>query len=283
MPAVPPQPTIEPLMNAVLLESVLTCPHCGFATLETMPTDACPFFYECSNCKTLLRPNPGDCCVFCSFGSVKCPPIHCGRSKLQPTHGSRSSVDFPRLSREGCMDRVARRDFLVAVSALLTLPHAAEAQQAGGMPRIGYLVVNRAEASRGPLAAFRKGLRECGWVEGQNIIIEVRYAEGQVDQLPLLVAELIRLKVVLRDMALLAIAWASWRFTPASVRKAHHFEWGPIIEVAKLFAGIFLTIIPAIAILRAGHEGAMARLLEMVTDSSGRPNDALFFWFAGAL
>ncbi len=44
-----------------------------------MPTDACQFFYECRNCKTLLRPNPGDCCVFCSFGSVKCPPIQAQR------------------------------------------------------------------------------------------------------------------------------------------------------------------------------------------------------------
>ena len=59
----------------VVLDSVLTCPHCGFAALETMPSDACLFFYECHNCKTLLRPNRGDCCVFCSFGSVKCPPI----------------------------------------------------------------------------------------------------------------------------------------------------------------------------------------------------------------
>ncbi len=59
----------------VVLDSVLTCPHCGFAAHETMPTDACLFFYECSNCKTRLRPNRGDCCVFCSFGSVKCPPI----------------------------------------------------------------------------------------------------------------------------------------------------------------------------------------------------------------
>jgi hypothetical protein len=40
-----------------------------------MPDDACQFFYECRNCKTLLRPKPGDCCVFCSYGSVKCPPI----------------------------------------------------------------------------------------------------------------------------------------------------------------------------------------------------------------
>lgn len=62
-------------MNAVMLESVLTCPHCGFASQETMQTDACLFYYECSQCKTLLRPKPGDCCVFCSYGSVKCPPI----------------------------------------------------------------------------------------------------------------------------------------------------------------------------------------------------------------
>lgn len=59
----------------VVFESVLTCPHCGFAEQEAMPIDACLFFYECSNCKKLLRPNQGDCCVFCSFGSVKCPPI----------------------------------------------------------------------------------------------------------------------------------------------------------------------------------------------------------------
>lgn len=62
-------------MTAIILESVLTCPHCGHACQETMPTDACQFYYECSQCKTLLRPNPGDCCVFCSFGSVPCPPI----------------------------------------------------------------------------------------------------------------------------------------------------------------------------------------------------------------
>src|SRR6516164_8532156 len=62
-------------MSEVLLESVLVCPVCRFAKRETMPTHACQFFYECSNCKTLLRPRPGDCCVFCSYGSVKCPPM----------------------------------------------------------------------------------------------------------------------------------------------------------------------------------------------------------------
>jgi len=61
-------------MGDVALESVLTCPHCGFANRETMPTDACQFYFECPNCKALLRPKPGDSCVFCSFGSVKCPP-----------------------------------------------------------------------------------------------------------------------------------------------------------------------------------------------------------------
>lgn len=61
--------------NAARLVSVLTCPHCGHAKRETMPTDACQFFYECENCHTVLRPKPGDCCVFCSFGSVRCPPV----------------------------------------------------------------------------------------------------------------------------------------------------------------------------------------------------------------
>ena len=62
------------------LESVLTCPHCGHVRRETMPTDACQFFYECERCKTLLLPKAGDCCVFCSYGSVKCPPMQMQQS-----------------------------------------------------------------------------------------------------------------------------------------------------------------------------------------------------------
>jgi len=60
-------------MNTALA-SVITCPACGFAREEIMPTDACLFFYECTNCGELLKPKPGDCCVFCSYGSHKCPP-----------------------------------------------------------------------------------------------------------------------------------------------------------------------------------------------------------------
>jgi hypothetical protein len=58
-----------------ILQSVITCPYCGARKEETMPTDACQFFYECTVCHAVLRPKSGDCCVFCSFGTVPCPPI----------------------------------------------------------------------------------------------------------------------------------------------------------------------------------------------------------------
>lgn len=53
--------------------SVITCPICGHLKKEAMPTDSCQYFYKCENCKALLKPLKGDCCVFCSYGSVKCP------------------------------------------------------------------------------------------------------------------------------------------------------------------------------------------------------------------
>ena len=61
--------------------SVITCPACGHAVRERMPTDACQFFYDCPGCGELLRPKAGDCCVYCSFGSVKCPPIQIGEDR----------------------------------------------------------------------------------------------------------------------------------------------------------------------------------------------------------
>ena len=67
-------------MSTVILESVLTCPSCGHEQQEIMPTDTCQYFYECTHCKTLLKPKAGDCCVFCSYGSVACPPIQERRS-----------------------------------------------------------------------------------------------------------------------------------------------------------------------------------------------------------
>jgi hypothetical protein len=56
-----------------ILQATVTCPHCGHRALETMPTDRCQFFYECRQCRTVLRPKPGDCCVFCSYGDRPCP------------------------------------------------------------------------------------------------------------------------------------------------------------------------------------------------------------------
>ena len=55
------------------LESVLTCPACRHVERLTMPADACVFFHTCGGCGALLRPIPGDCCVFCSYGSAPCP------------------------------------------------------------------------------------------------------------------------------------------------------------------------------------------------------------------
>tara|TARA_R110002167_G_scaffold162668_7_gene359214 strand:+ start:62 stop:292 length:231 start_codon:yes stop_codon:yes gene_type:complete len=60
------------------LQSTLTCPQCRHRETETMPTDACQWFYDCKGCGALLRPKPGDCCVFCSYGTVACPPIQLG-------------------------------------------------------------------------------------------------------------------------------------------------------------------------------------------------------------
>ncbi len=56
------------------LRSTLTCPFCGHAETLTMPTEACQRFYRCAQCGAWLRPKPGDCCVFCSYGDVPCPP-----------------------------------------------------------------------------------------------------------------------------------------------------------------------------------------------------------------
>ncbi|MDO8548899.1 MAG: GDCCVxC domain-containing (seleno)protein [Ignavibacteria bacterium] len=61
--------------KTVNLESTIACPNCGHKKKEIMPTDACKFFYECENCKMVLKPKQGDCCVYCSYGTLKCPPM----------------------------------------------------------------------------------------------------------------------------------------------------------------------------------------------------------------
>lgn len=64
--------------KTVDLNSVITCPNCKKSKSEIMPVDACVYFYECKKCGTILKPLEGDCCVFCSYGTVKCPPVQAG-------------------------------------------------------------------------------------------------------------------------------------------------------------------------------------------------------------
>jgi Na+/H+ antiporter NhaD/arsenite permease-like protein len=91
------------------------------------------------------------------------------------------------------------------------------------------------------------------------------------------------LEAGLRDVIIVALGLASLWLTRAEHRAENGFEWEPIVEVAKLFAGIFIAIIPAIAILRAGSAGHAAPLVALVTDNLGQPIDAWFFWLTGAL
>ena len=62
-------------MTTITATSTITCPACGIAAVETMPTDACQILYVCGTCGHTLKPKTGDCCVFCTYGSVPCPPI----------------------------------------------------------------------------------------------------------------------------------------------------------------------------------------------------------------
>jgi hypothetical protein len=69
-----------PNLTEPIVKSELSCPHCDAKYVETMPTDACIYFYECKGCGVMIRPKTGDCCVFCSYGSQPCPPIQIERA-----------------------------------------------------------------------------------------------------------------------------------------------------------------------------------------------------------
>ena len=92
----------------------------------------------------------------------------------------------------------------------------------------------------------------------------------------------LELQNITRDLLLLGLTYASWTYTPQQIRKENEYTWFPIIEVAKLFAGIFITIIPAIAILKAGTNGALAGIISSVSSASG-PNNMMYFWYTGVL
>lgn len=88
---------------------------------------------------------------------------------------------------------------------------------------------------------------------------------------------------LLRDLGLVALIFVSLRITPDDVHAQNQFSWGPMAEVAKLFAGIFLTIIPVIAMLRAGVQGPFGPIVSAVTAPDGQPIPAMYFWASGVL
>jgi Na+/H+ antiporter NhaD/arsenite permease-like protein len=92
----------------------------------------------------------------------------------------------------------------------------------------------------------------------------------------------VELQNIARDVLLLILAGVSLKTTAAEIRRRNEFNWEPIIEVAKLFAGIFITMIPAISILRAGMDGALSSLIALVS-TDGVANNAMYFWLTGAL
>ncbi|WP_253194668.1 sodium:proton antiporter [Hydrogenophaga sp. A37] len=88
---------------------------------------------------------------------------------------------------------------------------------------------------------------------------------------------------LLRDLGLIAVTVASLQLTPSGVHADNQFAWAPMQEVAKLFAGIFLTIIPVIAMLKAGVDGPFGAVVRAVTNPDGSPNPAMYFWATGLL
>ncbi len=93
----------------------------------------------------------------------------------------------------------------------------------------------------------------------------------------------IQIQNIVRDVLLLVVVALSWKFTSQECRRLNDFSWEPIAEVAKLFIGIFLSMVPALVILKAGVNGELAELVRLVSDVNGDPVNAAYFWLTGAL
>ena len=93
----------------------------------------------------------------------------------------------------------------------------------------------------------------------------------------------VKIQSIIRDLMLLLFVFMSWRITDRNIRDKNGFTWYPILEVGKLFAGIFITIIPAIAILQAGKNGALSAIIDMVVDTEGNQVNTMYFWLTGSL
>lgn len=112
------------------------------------------------------------------------------------------------------------------------------------------------------------------------ILMSASWKPGIVFELP---GARVELQNVVRDLILLGLAFLSLKLTPGPVRAGNEFNWGPILEVAKLFAGIFVCIIPVLAMLQAGRDGAFAPLVALVSNPDGSANTVAYFWLTGIL
>lgn len=93
----------------------------------------------------------------------------------------------------------------------------------------------------------------------------------------------VALENIVRDAGLLLLLVASLKLTPASARLGNEFSWAPMAEVAKIFAAIFITIVPVITLLKAGEAGAFSAVIHTVSDAQGKPVNAMYFWASGLL
>lgn len=91
------------------------------------------------------------------------------------------------------------------------------------------------------------------------------------------------LQNIVRDLLFIVITITSMIITPKQVRAGNQFNWEPIVEVAKLFIGIFITIAPVLAILRVGNQGHLSSLVSLVSNAQGEPINIMYFWLSGIL
>ena len=184
--------------------------------------------------------------------------------------------------------------FLMGVDFLWTLTHMLAPMLLCAAILLGlfYVIDARAWAREAPEVTAHSDLPRSIRIEGVHNVIYLAGIVGAVlisgiwrpgIDVPLGPGIARPLEGVCRDLALLAIAFMSWKSTNPRIRIESAFTWAPIQEVAFLFAGIFITMIPALAILRAGREGALAPLLALVSDANGQPVNAMYFWLTGAL
>ena len=144
----------------------------------------------------------------------------------------------------------------------------------------------RREAPRVPQTGTREKLAIDGWLNvgllGAIVTVVILigvWKPGEVD----ILGQPMGIEKVVAVLAFGIITFLSVKFTPEALREANGFAWGAIQEVAKLFAAIFVTMAPVLSILRAGSEGAAARLVALTSDAAGQPIPWVYFWLSGAL